>query len=498
MDILLFLIRILLASVFLIAGLAKLKDRAGSYQAMIDFGLPKRLAQPLGLTLPLIELAVALLLIFNTTAWIGAIGMLSLLLIFMIAITYNLAKGRQPDCHCFGQVHSAPIGWDTVVRNGLLALLAAFVIWQGPGGLSPVTVLRDLSAFQILGLVFAVLAIVAFVAQGWFIVNLLRQNGRLLLRLEALEAKVGSGQPQPTPAPARTQVPGLPVGAQAPKFSLPQLDGKKLALDDLRGAGKPVLLLFTDPNCGPCSALMPQVAAWQREHAARLSIVVVSRDTVEKNQTLRREHGVTHLLIQKDREVSTLYEAYGTPSAVLIRRDGTIGSPLAGGADAITALVSSTVKLPPPQPQRSVPPRRGAQKGDPAPSFSLNDLDGKTVRSEDLRGKPSLLLFWSPSCGYCQRMLVQLKEWEVNPPLDAPQLILISSGTADANRAMGLRSPILLDQGFATGQAFNARGTPSAVLVDVNGKIASEVAVGAPSVLALASPKPGPRELVTV
>ena len=45
--------------------------------------------------------------------------------------------------------------------------------------------------------------------------------------------------------------------------------------------------------------------------------------------------------------------------------------------------------------------------------------------------------------------------------------------------------PRLLDQQFATGRAFGASGTPSAVLVDAEGKVASEVAVGAPGVLEL-------------
>ena len=51
---------------------------------------------------------------------------------------------------------------------------------------------------------------------------------------------------------------------------------------------------------------------------------------------------------------------------------------------------------------------------------------------------------------------------------------------------MGLNSPVVLDQQFSVGQAFGVGGTPSAVLVDVEGRIASEVAVGAPAVLELA------------
>jgi hypothetical protein len=51
---------------------------------------------------------------------------------------------------------------------------------------------------------------------------------------------------------------------------------------------------------------------------------------------------------------------------------------------------------------------------------------------------------------------------------------------------MGQISTVVLDQQFAAGRAFGASGTPSAVLVDAEGKIASEVAVGAPAVLELA------------
>jgi hypothetical protein len=52
---------------------------------------------------------------------------------------------------------------------------------------------------------------------------------------------------------------------------------------------------------------------------------------------------------------------------------------------------------------------------------------------------------------------------------------------------MGLRSPVLLDRaGLSVGSTFGATGTPMAVLVDAEGKIASALAAGAPEVLALA------------
>jgi hypothetical protein len=51
---------------------------------------------------------------------------------------------------------------------------------------------------------------------------------------------------------------------------------------------------------------------------------------------------------------------------------------------------------------------------------------------------------------------------------------------------MGLRSPVVLDEEFLVGWTFGASGTPSAVLIDAEGNIASEVVVGAPEVLELA------------
>jgi hypothetical protein len=75
-----------------------------------------------------------------------------------------------------------------------------------------------------------------------------------------------------------------------------------------------------------------------------------------------------------------------------------------------------------------------------------------------------------------------LRAWEA----DVPGLVLVSTGTEEENRAMGLRAPIVLDPGFAIAPAYGVSGTPSAVLLDASGRVAAEPAVGAPAVLALA------------
>src|SRR4051812_43379255 len=137
MEILFLIIRLLLAGVLATAGIAKLLDLAGSRQAMLDFGLPATFAAPLGVLLPIVEIAIALTLLPALTAWVSAIDALVLFLLFIGAIVANLARGRTPNCHCFGQLHSQPIGRATLTRNGVLALLAGVLVVQGPQGISP-------------------------------------------------------------------------------------------------------------------------------------------------------------------------------------------------------------------------------------------------------------------------------------------------------------------------------------------------------------------------
>lgn len=254
------------------------------------------------------------------------------------------------------------------------------------------------------------------------------------------------------------------------------------------------MLVFSDPGCTPCNALLPHLGRWQREHAVRLTVALLSRGTPEENRAKSAEHGLTQVLLQRDREVQQAYQVAWTPSAVLVRSDGRIGSSLAQGAEQIAALVAQGAATPDgvvPIPLAAIPtaasaPPVGPKVGDPAPPVVLQNLDGEQVDLATWRGRPTLLLFWNPGCGFCQRMLDNLKSWEAQAGRGTTRVLVISTGCTEANRAMGLRSPVVLDQGFAVAGTFGSHGTPSGILVDGQGRIASGLAVGAEAVLALA------------
>jgi peroxiredoxin/uncharacterized membrane protein YphA (DoxX/SURF4 family) len=495
MEIMLLIVRLVLVAVFSLAGVTKLMDLPGSRTAMEGFGLPKRLAAPAGVALPLMELGIALLLLPVSTSWWGALAGLVLLLAFIGGIGYSLSQGRTPDCHCFGQVYSEPVGKSTLARNGVLAALAAVLVLRGPDGqgASLTGWLNDMSATDGVSIGLSLLSLALVAGLGWLSFQLLQQNGRLLVRFEELESSVASGTPLVAPSGRNSAPPaGLPVGTPAPWFSLPELNNETVTLETLQTAGKQVMLVFTDPGCGPCSALLPKIGQWQQEHAGSLTIALISRGSREDNAAKTAEHGISRVLLQQNREVSEAYESVPTPSAVLIRPDGTVGALAALGAEAIRGLVMRATSRE--HPIAPVANGNGAQRmpaplriGQPAEAITLKDLDGEPVSLEAYADEPTLILFWNPGCGFCSRMLDDLKAWDADPPAGAPRLLVVSTGTADANRAMSLRSTVVLDQGFVTGRAFGVSGTPSAVLVDADGRIASEIAVGAPAVLALAA-----------
>jgi len=109
-------VRLLLAAVLVVAGVAKLGNRQETIQVLRDFGAPRPI-QPFGVLLPPLEIALAVGLLFARSAWYAAAGTLALLTLFIAGIAANLARGRQPACNCFGQLHSRPISWRTLVRN---------------------------------------------------------------------------------------------------------------------------------------------------------------------------------------------------------------------------------------------------------------------------------------------------------------------------------------------------------------------------------------------
>jgi thiol-disulfide isomerase/thioredoxin/uncharacterized membrane protein YphA (DoxX/SURF4 family) len=489
------LARLPLVIVFAAAGLLKYRDQSTFTETLRDFGAPGLLAKPLARVLPGLELATALLLLAGDPLRAGSIGAIILLFAFTLSVTINLVRGKRPNCRCFGQVSSQPIGWITVARNLVLSILAvacfllktsrwAALDWQ-------------ITPFTAVAATVALAVITALAAEGWIILLLLKQQGRLLTRVEQLEAGANQEKAPLLEEFANPSNRGLPVGSRAPDFLLQTVTGDVASLQGLCANGLPVLLLFANPHCDACNKLLPSIAYWQSQLEKELNIAIISEGRAERNLEKFAPYGLHHVLLQKRREVATDFLVELTPSALVIGPGRDIRSLVYAGPQAIDGLMKQAMansrlgksgqsvwgprrSAVSPRPQKSA---SMIEPGNSAPVPPLRDLDGRLIDISSIQTE-TMILFWNANCSFCRSMLPELKAWEINRQ-NRPELVVIASGTEHANRELGLHSPVVLDPAASLMQRLGVPGTPSAFLVSAAGKVASTVQVGSSAIWAL-------------
>ena len=190
MDTMLLIGRLILAAVFLVAAIGKLADMSGSRRAVALFGVPESLAgRHCSTPSPGRDCRGDR----SPPCCSGTVGRArSPHLAHRLPGRHQFqpGAGRTPDCHCFGQIYSEPVGAGTLIRNAALALLAIFVIVAGRTvhGLDPFAWLTDFSTAEQLGVALGALVIALLAVQSWFLLRLTRQNDRLLRALNGTAA----------------------------------------------------------------------------------------------------------------------------------------------------------------------------------------------------------------------------------------------------------------------------------------------------------------------
>ena len=235
------------------------------------------------------ELAIAGALLSARSRVVGAVGAV-VLLAMLTAVVVNLARGRTPACHCFGRLSRDAIDWSTVARNGLLASLAGYVAARGQGGVA-----------------FAALAVVF---------------GGTWLGLGPLRRRIRSA-------------------SAAPAFELADESGRGWTLERLLSPARPVLLVFSQPACGACLALAPDLDEWHARLGGSLSVAVISEGSGAPRGVATGQRPGYPILPDPEGSLASSYGVVATPSAILIERDGRRASVLVRGGDEIRELVQS-------------------------------------------------------------------------------------------------------------------------------------------------------------
>jgi peroxiredoxin len=332
--------------------------------------------------------------------------------------------------------------------------------------------------------------LLAVLSLGWLLVQVMRQQGRLLLRIETLEAggppdDLGGGDPRG----------GLPLATPFPPFRLANLEGEDVSLEDF--LGNRVLLVHWSPECGFCRQIAGDLARISGDMSRRKTkLVFVSYGSPEANKALLEQHGLrSPVLLQPEGQTVAGFARMGTPVAYLLDEKGRIAKPVAVGAQEVPELAEEAAgrgrRLTSERPlSESHIEREGLRAGTPAPAFELPDLAGRTVSLAEHRGRRLLLVFSDPECGPCDALLPELARLDREFGKDGLDLVLVSRGGAEENRrkteASGVEFPVVLQPGWKLSKEYGIFATPVAFLVDEEGVIERDVARGPAEILALA------------
>ncbi len=113
-----------------------------------------------------------------------------------------------------------------------------------------------------------------------------------------------------------------------------------------------------------------------------------------------------------------------------------------------------------------------------APDFTLQTVDGQTVRLRDLRGKVVLLNFWATWCPPCKAEMPDLealhRAYGVSQGFTVLGVNMEESAKAVADFAQqrGITFPLLLDtDGRVSNKLFVVRSLPTSMIIDREGFI---------------------------
>ena len=332
----------------------------------------------------------------------------------------------------------------------------------------------------------------------WFFYHLLIEHGRLRLQVESLEKELRARDILPDPAKALPS--GLPPGSTLSDFELTALNGRKMTLSQWRG--RRVLLIFFNPKCSYCVAMLPGLATLPApDDRADPAPLIVTTGDPEENRRMFEEHRIlVPALLQEGAELATLYRVSGTPMGYLVDQNGETASELIIGAEKLLSIArephssaegqfSAERRSSRPAFSRSLAEskllRNGLKAGVAAPDFTLPRLDKGELSLQHFKGRRVLLVFSDPGCEPCDQVSRELEK--IYREKHDFQILMISRGSRDANRAKAaehcLTFPIVLQQHWQVSRMYGIFGTPVGYWVDEEGKIAAEVAVGKDPIL---------------
>jgi methylamine dehydrogenase accessory protein MauD len=159
--------------------------------------------------------------------------------------------------------------------------------------------------------ILALWAVVLFL--GFLLLGTLRGVALLRWQVAQLEATM----------PSRVGRSGLRPGMRAPGFTLSSISSGEVGLEQY--SGRKLLLVFMQPGCGPCHAIVPELNRLQDTGEIQV-LVIHNGDTEAVRRWLQQVRPHFPLAVQERFNVSKRYEVFATPFAFLIDEQGVIAA----------------------------------------------------------------------------------------------------------------------------------------------------------------------------
>jgi len=138
------------------------------------------------------------------------------------------------------------------------------------------------------------------------------------------------------------------VGEAAPSFTLQNLDGQSISLNDLKG--KPVLVNFWATWCGPCVSEMPYIQEIYGEWSGKGLVVLainIGDSSSEAEQFLQNHNLSLPVLLDTNKAVARRYNIRGIPTTFFIDKDGIIQEKIIGAFPNKEAIENRLSKIMP-------------------------------------------------------------------------------------------------------------------------------------------------------